>query len=220
MAADVDVGAEMTAVARALKKVRTNGAASIAAGLAQKHGRELARQAERLPDLFRGAAAGSLLARAINRDVDDVARRSSSFAAPSLAAAPPPGAAWDELRRAIERTYIDGTAVYAASDLDVSFFRALVGDLDQTLVKYGAKLADAGLSAPGVLLGDVARAIGGNVGQVALGAGEGVTHIAGSLLSGLKWPLLIIGGILVAAVVYTPKEYKVAGLKLATKGIL
>jgi hypothetical protein len=205
----LDITSEVTRLARALNAVRTNGAAAVAADVAIAHGKSLADQASDLPDLFRGAAAGSVLSRNMSNDWQEVKRRAEAFRAPSLVAAPV-GTGWPDLRQAITRVYVDGAAVYGAADLDVSVWRALVGDLDQELVKYGSKLADAGLAAPGVLLGDVVHAVGSNTGKIAEGTaacvadlGSGVTSIVGGLFKGL-WPVLILAGVVGAAYVFGP----------------
>jgi hypothetical protein len=198
---DVDVGAEMTKVARALNKVKTNGAAAIAISAALEHAGELAKQAGRLPDLFRGAAAGSALKRKIEADATTLRGKAAPFQAPSLAAAPV-SRSWEDTRNAIVRLYEDGTAIYAAGDLDVSLFRALIGNLDQTLVEYGNKLEDAGLAAPGVLIGDALHAVGTTTGKVAEGAAAGVADVGkgatsivfGGILKGF-WPVLIVAGV-------------------------
>ena len=205
----LDITAEVTKLARTLNGVRTNGAAAVAADVAIAHGQQLAEEASDLPDLFRGAAAGSVLERNMTADWQDVKRKADGIRAPSLAAAPV-GSGWQDLRRAIERVYVDGAAVYGAADLDVSVWRALVGDLDQQLVRYGSKLADAGLAAPGVLLGDVVHAVGSNTGKIAEGTaagvadlGSGITSIVGGVFKGL-WPVLILAGVVGAAYVFGP----------------
>lgn len=207
--ATLDITSEMTKLSRALNQVRTNGAAAVAAASAIKHGKALSSQADDLPDLFRGAAAGSLLNRNVTNAYQEVARKAEAFQAPSLAAAPV-GSGWQDLRSAITRVYVEGAAIYGAADLDVSAWGALVGDLDQELVRYGAKLADAGISAPGVLLGDVVAGVGKNAGKIAEGAGEGlkaagqgVTSAVGGLFSGL-WPILILAGVVGVAYVFGP----------------
>jgi hypothetical protein len=199
--ANVDVGAEVQTVVRALNKVKTNGAAAIAARLALEHGADLSDQADELPDLFRGAAAGSAIKRRIEGDMTTIRGKAGAFQAPSLAAAPV-GTGWPDLNKAIQRLYVDGSEVYSAGDLDVSIFRALVGNFDQTLVEYGNKLEAAGLAAPGVLIGDALHAVGSIGGKVGEGAaagaadlGSGVTSIVfGGILKGL-WPVLLLAGV-------------------------
>jgi hypothetical protein len=205
----LDITAEVTKLARTLNGVKVNGAAAVAADVAIAHGKELAEQASDLPDMFRGAAAGSVLAKNMTTDWQDVQRKADSFRAPSLAAAPV-GSGWQDLRRAIERVYVDGAGVYGAADVDVSVWRALIGDLDQELVKYGSKLADAGLAAPGVLLGDVVHAVGSNAGKIAEGTGagvadlgSGVTSIVGGVFKGL-WPVLILAAVVGGVYVFGP----------------
>lgn len=207
--ATLDITSEMTKLSRALNRVTTNGAAAVAAASAVKHGQQLAKQADGLPDLFRGAAAGSVLERNVTNAYQDVKRKAEAFTAPSLAAAPV-GGAWQDLRSAITRVYVEGANIYGAADVDVSVWGALVGDLDQQLVRYGSKLSDAGLAAPGVLLGDAVHLVGSNAGKLAEGAaagvsdlGSGVTSIVGGLFKGL-WPVLILAGVVGAAYLFAP----------------
>jgi hypothetical protein len=195
-----DVGAEMRDVARALNRVKVNAAAAAAAAAAVEHGRRMASDAESLPDLFRGAAAGSLLARNVRAAVQDVETARRDFVAPSLAASAV-GPGWTSLRRRIERVYIEGAAVYAVKEFEgASTFQSLVGDLEQKLVRYGKVIEKKGVVAgAGMIIGDTARAVGEGAKEV----GTGVTDAAGSLFAGW-WPLLVVGGVVVAAYVFGP----------------
>jgi hypothetical protein len=204
---DIDVGVEMTAVARALNKVRSNGAAVIAARAAETHGKDLALKAEDLPDLFRGAAAGSVLKKQVSGDVYQVQAKRPSFEGVSVAAQPVNAGGWADLRRKIERVYIDGTAIYAAGDLDVSAFRALIGDLDQRLVEYGKVLEKEGvIGGAGKIIGDAAHAVGTGVKNVEKGTAAGVAEVGsgatslifGGLLAGW-WPVLLVAGVAAGA---------------------
>jgi hypothetical protein len=207
--ATLDITSEMTKLSRALNGVRSNGAAAVAAASAVKHGQALAVQADDLPDLFRGAAAGSVLQRNVTSAYQDVERKAETFQAPSLAAAPV-GSSWQDLRNSITRVYVEGAAIYGAADLDVSAWGALVGDLDQAIVRYGKKLENAGIAAPGVLLGDVVHSVGSNTGKIAEGTaagvqelGSGITSIVGGLFKGL-WPVLILAGVIGGLYVFGP----------------
>lgn len=215
----VDVGKQVAEVARALNKVRTNGAALVASTTAAAHGSRLAREAESLPGAFlRGGASGKGLARALRNDVRAVEDGAKKTRAATQLDMPVNRTWWEQHRRAIERIYVDGSAVYAAQDARP--FGVMVGELGDGIVKYGEKLAAAGAGAPGVLLGDALRVVGANAGNLAKGAGAGVTDILGGVFSGLKWPLLIIGGVLVAVVVFTPPDVKRAAVSAASKGAL
>jgi hypothetical protein len=205
-----DFAAQVRDVSRALNKVRTNGQAVVAALAAEDHGRRMMDRASHLPDLFRGAGAGSVLRKQISRRLETVASESKKFVAPSLAAMPV-ASSWPTLRRAVEGVYIDGSAVFAAEENGASVLGALVGDLEQKLVRYGKVLENEGvIGGAGRIIGDTARGVGKGVRRVEEGVGEGAKDIGKGAGAGLLdifkgwWPVLLIGGVVAAGYVFGP----------------
>jgi hypothetical protein len=198
---------EIRDLARALNRVTMVGQAAIASASAIAHGRKLAEEARSLPsEFFAGAANGTSVSKAIANAVMALERDAPQYGVATAGSAQRVNpTAWERTRNLITRIYVEGSVIYAARD--VKPFKSMVADIGTAIVAYGDKLAKAGVAAPGVLLGDVAKALGKNTGELAKGVGEGAGAAVAGARSGIfsiLWkgaPLLIIAGVVVFFVI-------------------